>query len=209
MFSSVGGWKGRCKQISLACVGSAHSVRTTLGLPQLKVACAFWVYTPQAAGCSAGEPSKADPAFCALLRSRLLRFLGTLQGPRFSWVCILCPSQVRTAQATRCLASALPQVDLITSWSRLLCFPGVPRKNCLRCAVCLLWGVDLRLQPSWQMSTVRDPRKTWLIARRLHKVWWRMPVSGAEIGADPCLLTRCHRAASVPLVVGRGLYAAS
>ena len=115
MFSSVGGWKGRCKQISLACVGSAHSVRTTLGLPQLKVACAFWVYTPQAAGCSAGEPSKADPAFCALLRSRLLRFLGTLQGPRFSWVCILCPSQVRTAQATRCLASALPQVDLITS----------------------------------------------------------------------------------------------
>ena len=29
-------------------------------------------------------------------------------------------------------------------------------------AVCLLWGADLRLRPSWKMSTVQDPRKTWL-----------------------------------------------
>ena len=27
---------------------------------------------------------------------------------------------------------------------------------------CLLWGADLRLRPSWQMSTIQDPRKTWL-----------------------------------------------
>ena len=42
------------------------------------------------------------------------------------------------------------------------CFPGVPREYCLRCAVCLFWGPHLRLRPSWQMSTVQDPRKMWL-----------------------------------------------
>ena len=28
--------------------------------------------------------------------------------------------------------------------------------------MCLLWGADLRLPPSWRMSTVQVPRKTWL-----------------------------------------------
>ena len=57
----------------------------------------------------------------------------------------------------------------------------------LRCAAYLLWEADLRLRPSWQTSTVQDPRKTWLAtgARSLLTVWWRMPVSGAEMA--PCL----------------------
>ena len=46
--------------------------------------------------------------------------------------------------------------------SQPLGFLGAPQERCLRCAICLLWGADLRLQPSWQMSTVQDPRKTWL-----------------------------------------------
>ena len=56
--------------------------------------------------------SKARPAFSALPRSKLhrLRFSGTLQGHRVSWVCVLYPSQVGAAQVTRCLASALSQV---------------------------------------------------------------------------------------------------
>ena len=72
--------------------------------------CAFPVYTAQAPGCSARELSKAGPELCALPRSRVLgfRFLGTPQ--RLCWACILCLSQVRGAQATRCLASALSQV---------------------------------------------------------------------------------------------------
>ena len=92
-----------CKQISLVGVGSAHSVWTTLGLPQLTVACAFQVYTAQAPGCSAGVLSKMDPAFRALPRSKLLRFkfLGTLQGHRLGWVCVLCLSQVHAAWVTR------------------------------------------------------------------------------------------------------------
>ena len=44
------GWGGTLQTISLACVGSACPVWTTLGLPQLKVACASWVYTGQAPG---------------------------------------------------------------------------------------------------------------------------------------------------------------
>ena len=52
--------------------------------------------------------SKAGPVFHALSRSKPLRFRfsGTPQGHRLGWACILCPSQVRAAQVTRCLASA-------------------------------------------------------------------------------------------------------
>ena len=104
--------EGHCQQISPACVGSAHSVWTTLGLPQLTVACAFHVYTAQAPGCTAGALSKADPAFCALLRSEPLtfRFSGNPQGCRLCWACVLCTSQVGAVQVTRCLVSALSQV---------------------------------------------------------------------------------------------------
>ena len=74
--------------------------------------CAFPVYTAQAPGCSAGELSKVGPGFRALPRSKPLRFrfLGTPQGHRLSWACVLCPSQVQAAQVTRCLASTLSQI---------------------------------------------------------------------------------------------------
>ena len=72
--------------------------------------CAFLVYTAQAPGCSAGELSKAGPGLCAFPRSKPLRFRfsGTPQRCRLSWACALCPSQVRAAQVTRCLACAVP-----------------------------------------------------------------------------------------------------
>ena len=71
--------------------------------------CAFPVYTTQVSGCSAGELTKAGPGLCALPRSKLLRFRfsGIPQRHRLCWACVLCPSQVQAAQATRCLASAL------------------------------------------------------------------------------------------------------
>jgi len=68
------GREGHCKQISLLCVWSAHSVWTTVGLPPLTEACAFWVYTAQAPGCSSGVLSNVGPVFHALPRSKLLRF---------------------------------------------------------------------------------------------------------------------------------------
>ena len=87
-------------------MGSVHSVRTTLGLPKLKVACVSWVYTAQAPGYSAGALSKAGLPFHALPRSKLLRFLGTPQGHRLIWACF----QVEVAQATRYLVSTLSLV---------------------------------------------------------------------------------------------------
>ena len=74
--------------------------------------CAFPVYTAQAPGCSEGELPKAGPGLHALPRSKLLRFRfsGTPQRQRLSWACVLCPSQVQGAQATRCFSSALSQV---------------------------------------------------------------------------------------------------
>ena len=46
---------------------------------------------------------------------------------RLGWACVLCPSQAQTAQATRCLASALSQVGCASQsppWSQPLGFPG-------------------------------------------------------------------------------------
>ena len=118
---------GTLHTVSLACVGSARSVWTTLGVPPL-TACAFPVCTAQAPGCSAGEQSKTGPGLHALPRSKLLRFSGTLQGHRLDCACVLCPSQVRAASATRCLVSTLspggPCV-LITSLVLDARFPGV------------------------------------------------------------------------------------
>ena len=44
---------------------------------------------------------------------------------------------------------------------------GVLQERYLKCAVCLLWRGEPRLQPSWQMSTIQDFRKTWLAAGSL------------------------------------------
>ena len=56
MFSRAVRREEHRKQVSLACVGSAHSVSAALGLPPLAHGvCAFKVYTSQALGCSAGN----------------------------------------------------------------------------------------------------------------------------------------------------------
>ena len=90
--------------------------------------CAFPVYTAQAPGCSAGELSKAGPGLRALPRSKLLRFRfsGTPQRHILGWACVLCPSQVRAAQVTKCLVSTLPRcaVRLISSPVPAAWFPG-------------------------------------------------------------------------------------
>ena len=44
-----------------------------------------------------------------------------------------------------------------------------------------LWGADLWLQPSWQMSTIQDPRKTWLATGNLPTVWWRVLSLGPRL----------------------------
>ncbi len=69
------------------------------------------------------EPSEASPGLHAPPRSKPLRFRhsGSPQRCRLSWACVLCPSQVRAAQVTRCLASAVAP-----SWMMSLIASPVP-----------------------------------------------------------------------------------
>ena len=142
--TNISGMCGEC----LHCLG--HT-----GFAPASGVCVFPVYTIQAPGCSAGEMSKAGPGLHELPKSKPLRFRfsGTPQRHTLSWACVLCPSQVRAAQATRCLASALfpgwgRGCILSSPWFQLLGFLAVQWEHCLRCAVCLLWRADLWLRPS-------------------------------------------------------------
>ena len=62
--------------------------------------------------------------------------------------------------------------------------------------MCLLWGADLRLQPSWQMSTVQIPRPTWLATESLLTIWWRMPLWGQDCPLPS--ISGCCPPASLP-----------
>ena len=148
---------GTLQQISLACVGSAHSVWATLGLPSLTM-CVLSRSTllrlqvalqgnclKQALGCVhfpgvslSGSGSQVlhkgtdlvGPEFCALPRSEQLRQPG-------AW-------QVHTPQVGKCILS--PPL------SQPLGFLGSQRECHLRCATCLLWRADLWLRPFWWMD---------------------------------------------------------
>ena len=67
------------------------------------------------------------PAFCALSRSKQLRQPG----------------------AQRPHSPQMGRYVLLPPLSQLLGFLDAQRECCLRCAVCLLWGADLWLRPSW------------------------------------------------------------
>ena len=97
-------------------------------------------------GCSAGELSKAGPGLRALPRTKPLRFRfsGSRQRHRLGWVCVLCPSQFRAAQATTCLVNAhFPggAVCLITSL-----FPATQFSGCTvgtTSQVCLVFPLGI------------------------------------------------------------------
>ena len=87
----------------------ACSVLATLGLPRSRHVC-FPCLHCLGSRLLCQELSEASPGLYALPRSKLLRFryLVTPQRCRLVWACVLCPSQVRAAQVTRCLASTVP-----------------------------------------------------------------------------------------------------
>ena len=161
METNVTGMCGECSQ----CLG--HT-----GFAPVHSMCAFPVYTAQAPDCSQGnclwwalgcmhfpglsrsgsgsrvlhkDTDSVRPAFCALPRSEQLRdqVLGERTLPR-------------------CGASYhLPCSSRLVSWV-LSGVSGVP---------CLFWGADLWLRNSWRMSTIQDPRKTWVATWSLLAVW--------------------------------------
>ena len=71
--------------------------------------------------------------------------------------------------------------------------------------MCLLWEADLRLRYSWQMSTVQDPRKTWLATGSLLSLLEDV-VSGAKIAAALCLPALAVTCLSFCLQGERALY---
>jgi len=75
--SSVVLWEGR-DTVNKWHVWGVLTVWTTLDLLHLKEARDSWFSTSLAPGCSARALSTAGPVFCALPRSKQLRFLGTL-----------------------------------------------------------------------------------------------------------------------------------
>ena len=98
------GREGCCKQITLAC---ARSVSATLGMPLHRA------HTAQALRCSArSHPRPALGCMHLPGLSRSGRLSGSPQRRRFSWACVLCPSQARVAQVCgergRCDLSPFP-----------------------------------------------------------------------------------------------------
>ena len=116
MFSCAAGREEHCKQISLACVGSAHSVSATLGLPPLTACVLSWstllrlqvaflvnclkrslacMYFPDL--CCSGSwvlhkgTDSVGPAFCALPTSEQLRRPGVWRVHSPQVQCILSP----------------------------------------------------------------------------------------------------------------------
>ena len=119
------GREEHCKQISLACVGSAHSVWATLGLPHLKMCVLSWSTLlrlqvalqgnclKRAPGCvhfpglsHSGSGSRVlhkgtdsvGPAFCALPKSEQLRRPGAwqVQSPQVGGVSYHLPGPSRS-----------------------------------------------------------------------------------------------------------------
>ena len=129
-----------------------------------------------------GGQTQMGCAFCALPRSKQLMrdlVLGYYTVP--GGLCVLFTSQVLAAWFPRCAVRDSP-----------------------RYAMCLLWGADLRLCYSWQMSTVQDPRKTWLATGSLLSLL--EDVSGAKIAAAPCLPALAITCLSLCLQGERALY---
>ena len=123
-------------------------------------------------------------AFCALPRSKQLRQPGVWQ--------VHCPRWA-------------VHLNHLPISSHSFGFPGALQEHHLRCAVCLLQEADLRLRLSWKMSTIQDPRKTWLAAGSLLSLVEDASLWGPDCSSPLPSSSGCHTPASLPLgAVGRG-----
>ena len=142
------GREGHCKQIPLACVGSAHSGCTTLGLPQPKAACTSWVHTAQAPARSAKEVSQVSPTLHALPMSMCSGSPMPHKGTDPDELCGFYLYWAQATKVTRFLVSSLSQVGCASYAppQSLLPFPQVCCKGTVPSVVIyLLCEGDLRL----------------------------------------------------------------
>ena len=121
--------------------------------------CAFSVYTAQAPGCSVGNYPKQALGFvhfpglsCSDSSSQVLHKAKTWLDMRFV------PFPGPSSSGDQVLGER-GLCDLSPSLSLTLGFLGVQPAHLLWCAVCLFWGANFWLGPSWWMSTVQNPKK--------------------------------------------------
>ena len=145
-----------------------------------------------------GELSVAGPGLHALPRSKPLRFRlsGSSQRLRLGWACILCPSQVRAAQVTRCLVSTVPH-PLLEAASY-----GLPvRRSVFWVYSGRAFSGDLCVSSGRLISgcdppsglTIQNPKKSWLAVKPAcslvedASLRSRLPSSGS--GCPPLLVS--------------------
>ena len=143
-----------CTQMSLACVGSTHSVPATLGLPRswpvyfphLHCSGSRLLYSEWALSCvHFPGPSWSGSGFWVLHKG------ADLVGPAFY------AFPVRSSSGSQELEEhTLPRCSMTSPSPSPPQFPG----TLVRCALCLFWGADLWLRPSWRMSTTQNLRKS-------------------------------------------------
>ena len=164
-------WEGGTLQTNITgmCRECSQCLSHTGFAPSHSV-CAFPVYTAQALCCSAANCLRRALGwvhFPGLSRSgsgsRVLHKGADLVGPVF---CALTRSeQLRWPDAWQAQSPPVGGCILSPPPSQPLSFLGVQWVGLLGCAVCLLWGPDLCLQPSQQMSTVQNPKRSWLATK--------------------------------------------
>ena len=163
------GREEHCKQILLACWGVLAVYQPHWVCPHSWCVCFPGLHI-SGSRLLCRKLSEVSPGLHALPRSKPMRFRfsGTPQRCRLSWACVLCPSQVRAAQVTRCLVSTVSpswRVHLIT-----LPIPANQFSGCTTdadpqvCRVSLLGSCPV-LRPSQWMSTVQNPKKSWLVMK--------------------------------------------
>ena len=98
VFSRAVGREGRCRQMSLACVGSTRSVPTTLGLPPLTGVCFPRLH------CSGSWLLYREQAPCCMR----FQFSGTTQKRGLGWACVLCLPHQSSSGSQELDGSTLP-----------------------------------------------------------------------------------------------------
>ena len=158
LVQSCCGEGGTVQTNSTGVCGSAHSVSATLGLPLLKV-CVLSQSTLLRLQVSL---QGAGPGLHALPRSKPLRFRFSVTPQRHRLGVRFVPLHGQSSSGDQVLGErTLPRCSAYG----LQCSPisGVP---CVSSGELISW-----LQPSGRMSTIQNPRKSWLETGSLFTVW--------------------------------------
>ena len=184
MFSRAAGREGRCRQMSLASVGSTHSVPATLGLPPLMGVCFSRLQ------CSGSRLLYMERALSCMW----FQFSGSPQKRGLCWPCVLClprsssGSQELDGRTLPGAASLLPSgvpASVSAGWS------GAS-------GLCLFSGAGLWLRPSrWGCQPSRISGSLWLETGGLFAVWEGTPSLGPSLplSPPPCLRLGMGRSA--------------